>query len=877
MQLILDKCRDDIKKNGDVSYSFLQILSYGEKTIKVIILGFIASINEGVNRRRNALERSALKATALGNWIELIDRISETSPLMRSVALADFREIMEECDRASWQYEAVDLLNNALNILLSSERKLRKRVTLKQWFELYVQLRNKTRGHGSISTSMQKEIAEIVFKSIEIVRSKLSVLNRQWAYLRKTQKQKFHVQGLSDEHNIFNYLSTSKGQEYTDLQEGVYIFWDKPVLVNLIKFFRNEADELFEFDRDFTYPNDKWRQDNTYEAVSFHTGRIYYPSCHEYEIDPVYLPPSETDPLGEFGVIGDTYTNMPERRKGYVKRQKLESELLEELYKIDTHTVISLIGRGGIGKTWLTLAVAHRIAENGSEGDARFGCIVWFSARDVDLTEDGFNLVKPSSKNLQDISRQYANLIYIDDIVSKKKNIDVIELLGNHMTHGYNEFPGPILFIFDNFETIDDKAAVYSWLENSVRNPNKILITSREHAFRADYPIEILGMEKDEFDEMILKRCNKHNYQLAKHELVELYETTSGHPYIANLMLSYRIKTGDKEPSKLIVRNPDVFRMLFDRSFNRLSKEAQQLFLVLGNWNSGYADYAIIGVFEAIETNDADWNAALDELENLSLIESEALGNNGNRCYFLPIAAQLFCRQKIRLGYSYISLVPLLQELRKFGVISESSLKDDCTVFLSRYLKHYTSIQSTIDLSIFIKVVNTISLLCPKLSLVIYSTINHLPHISQGFNMRNLIENYLHSCKISSEFEKGWLALMDFLDRDNAPVELFNLVAAALENELTSIQLASCCGNLCNKYKRQFAEIDEELCYQYIEKIYGFLIDRTEELSADDLSRLAWLAINKHEQDRVAAKALAEQGLVREPNNNYCRKILEKL
>ena len=37
---------------------------------------------------------------------------------------------------------------------------------------------------------------------------------------------------------------------------------------------------------------------------------------------------------------------------------------------------------------------------------------------------------------------------------------------------------GPILFVLDNFETVNDPVEIYNWLDTYIRNPNKLLITS---------------------------------------------------------------------------------------------------------------------------------------------------------------------------------------------------------------------------------------------------------------------------------------------------------------------------------------------------------------------------------------------------------------
>ncbi len=60
------------------------------------------------------------------------------------------------------------------------------------------------------------------------------------------------------------------------------------------------------------------------------------------------------------------------------------------------------------------------------------------------------------------------------------------------------------LFVFDNFETLTNPEEIFEWLNTYIRNPNKILITSRiSRNFKADYPIEIRGMEEEESRELI--------------------------------------------------------------------------------------------------------------------------------------------------------------------------------------------------------------------------------------------------------------------------------------------------------------------------------------------------------------------------------------
>jgi ABC-type uncharacterized transport system YnjBCD ATPase subunit len=75
----------------------------------------------------------------------------------------------------------------------------------------------------------------------------------------------------------------------------------------------------------------------------------------------------------------------------------LERELYQTLVN-DRHPVITLVGRGGIGKTSLALTVLHKLTQ-----EEKFIGIVWFSARDIDLLPQGPKIVRPDVLTTADI------------------------------------------------------------------------------------------------------------------------------------------------------------------------------------------------------------------------------------------------------------------------------------------------------------------------------------------------------------------------------------------------------------------------------------------------------------------------------------------
>ena len=95
------------------------------------------------------------------------------------------------------------------------------------------------------------------------------------------------------------------------------------------------------------------------------------------------------------------------------------------------------------------------------------------------------------------------------------------------------------LFVFDNFETVTDPAELFRWIEAAVRNPNKVVITTRERAFRGDYPIEVGGMLEDEFSKLVRGTARQLGVEgLVTDEFVgEAYRESGGHPYVAKILI----------------------------------------------------------------------------------------------------------------------------------------------------------------------------------------------------------------------------------------------------------------------------------------------------------------------------------------------------
>lgn len=117
------------------------------------------------------------------------------------------------------------------------------------------------------------------------------------------------------------------------------------------------------------------------------------------------MPSSETEGLSQLDTVGNCFTNLPILTDNYIKRPELEKELESVISLEDRFPIITLKGRGGIGKTSLGIHVIRELAST-----ERFELIIWFSARDIDLHLEGPKQVQTKVLNQKDIAKDYGKI-----------------------------------------------------------------------------------------------------------------------------------------------------------------------------------------------------------------------------------------------------------------------------------------------------------------------------------------------------------------------------------------------------------------------------------------------------------------------------------
>ena len=662
------------RSDCDDTTLFLELLYLGEITLKLMVAGMVAAVDDDRDRHRYRLEHGLVRASGVGEWASALDDLL-TGPAAATLAPSAQSlsgELTKNYDLTSdtaWQVEAVAGIIQACRVLDAGYTPDARKVSARAWARHFAWLRNKTRGHGATTATNCGLMAPPLERSVAAVIDGFALFQVDWAYLHRNLTGKYRVIPISPTASSLDHLKRSND---ASLSDGIHVVFDNPRPVRLV----TSDVEL----SDFFVCNGGYN-DATYEVLSYVTDQRKHVDAADFRFPPTPLPESETEGQGTLELQGGMFGNLPPRRRDYVRRPQLEEELTKVLLN-DRHAVVTLVGRGGIGKTSLALEVLHDLA-----GDAladRFFAVLWFSARDVDLTELGPKLVRPRVVSIPDIADQFVDLLR--PAAALDKGFRKVDFLMDQLGAKHDE---PMLYVFDNFETVLDPQQMYEWLDNYVRPPNKILITTRLRDFKGDYPVEVSGMRRGEFDELVEQTARQLGIAAMMTPTLQqdLFDQSDGHPYIAKLLLGDLATLGKAVNFRQLVANrDDVLQALFERTYNQLTPLGQRLFLTLCGWRSAVPRLAIEAALLRAAGEPLDTGRAVDQLIRSSMVEATLTPDN-DEFLTVPLAAALFGRKKLQVSALRSAIDSDLDFLRMFGAAREADVQKGLMPRLNRLVK----------------------------------------------------------------------------------------------------------------------------------------------------------------------------------------------
>jgi len=336
----------------------------------------------------------------------------------------------------------------------------------------------------------------------------------------------------------------------------------------------------------------------------------------------------------------------------------------------DRHRIVTLVGRGGTGKTSLALEVLHGIAHS---IDDRFTGIVWLSARDIDLLPQGPKLVRPAALTTKDMAKQFVSLF--QPIGWDQREFDSEKYLASQLQESKE---GPLLLVFDNFETVRQPVDVFTWIDTYVRTPNKILITTRHRDFRGDYPVEVGGMTEPQCEQLVRATSLSLGMGTVTDQFQkEIYRESEGHPYVVKVLVGEAIDGKRiKRIERIVASRDDLLDALFERTYARLSPAARRVFLTLSNWRS-LVPQAVLdaALLRPSQKERIDTRAALEELRRVSFIDEHISSNDSAVFLGVPIVAAVFGKRKLSISQERTEIEDDTRFLHRFGPMQLSDLQ----------------------------------------------------------------------------------------------------------------------------------------------------------------------------------------------------------
>lgn len=841
---------------------FYDLLVAGEALLKLTVCALVALLDDDRERQRYALEHRLVRADGIGEWATVFDEAlsGPASQLLPDAASPIKRNFMQRwgANDSAWQRDVVLDLHHVLTCIDNTTEPLPAKVSLQRWLSVFARLRNRTRGHGAVTSQQCADTVETLERAIVSFGRNVPLFRLPWIYLRRNLTGKYRVIAIGGDVSAADYLKREANHQIPD---GVYIELSGAFHPVPLVFTDLDLSDFFVANGNFT--------GSAFEVLSYFTNEVEQRSEPDYTLPASALPASGTTARPALDVVGNCFSNMPPPIPDYVQRCALEAEL-RQLLLDDRHPIVTLVGRGGVGKTSLALQVLRGVSEASD-----FFAIVWFSARDIDLLPQGPKRVRPDVLTQREIAEQFGDCM--NSPGSAAKDFDPSALLADSMSGAAAD--GPFLFVFDNFETVRAPIDVYNWIDTNIRIPNKVLITSRFRDFKGDYPVEVGGMTLAEFREMTSATANRLGIgdRLTEQAINTLYQESDGHPYVAKVMLGEMAQSRRlASVERVMASREEILEALFERTFVALSPAEQRVFLTLCNWRSLVPRVALEAVLLRPANEDRiEVGSALDRLEQSSLIEVLGGRELAEQFIRVPVAAAVFGRRKLTVSSMKTAIDADTHVMHLFGAAQAADARRGIAPRVHRVLQSLaTRQQRGEDIEEDLAVIEFVAHHHPPTWLAIARLHEESPDRPRG--LRRAADAISHYLEKTDDDIEAWRRLAGLQEQVGDPVAEIHArlqVAVCPTATLHDISL------LANRFNALAAGgnlkvVQKDDRRAMAQRIRDLMESRAEELDATALSRLGWICL--HLQDQRAAQRYAELGLELDQFNQHCRALADR-
>ena len=840
---------DRERASGDVALCDSAVDSC-EGLIKHCAALLVASIPSDPGRaERYLLEHRLIRSSGVGEWGRAIQMcaVGHLNPLVQpqleevDASLADLSQSVRSGD---WRHTAVCALDEALEIVGVDVQ--RKKIRLLDFFTDFAKLRNKLDAHGAPDAATKARIGTALEPAARSVAENLMALQLPLVSVRKDAATGAPiVAGLSLMVEPIHMDLVRQHLEHEAFRPGAYVVASGVVGHAVLM---SPAQDL----RDLAYANGGYREiDCSAEYLSYSTGITSRVDVADWSLSPTSVRRSETAGLIELECRASTITNAPLVADGYVARPDIE-ELLVSSLSGERRDVVTLKGRGGIGKTTLALEAVRQLSLEGA-----FEMILWFSGRDLDLRESDAVRVHQDILSIADVDDLLAKLLPQCGL----RPMTFEELMAA-------EDLGRLLCIFDNFETIDDPGEAFAALDAMLRRPHKLLITTRHRDSRGDFPIDVPGMTKDEFRLLVDDSSRRLSVPAGRIDVNELYRVSEGHPYVAKVLMSELRDSPVISMGPALASREDLLEALFERTVERLSADSLHAFLLLCSWKSDVPEVGLDIAVNGVSSDDAiDVRAAVEELVASSLIEVS--GSYDELWIHVPFPAWTFGKRKLRSYPRELDVRMQREMLMLLGPVGMLEGEGDLAGAIESFWRNASQHVGLESWDEWRPRVERLATADPTLWTRLGRAYEQVgDDMAAGVAFRHRVEH--------DNDESTWLYLARLYERRDDDAAALNAWVRRAACDRASVADASHAANKVNSWlARERVEVSPgEPRRLLVEPLITVLEEKCAALSGQDFSRLAWLYV--HAGDTGSGINTARRGLERTPGEPHCQSFLDR-
>lgn len=345
------------------------------------------------------------------------------------------------------------------------------------------------------------------------------------------------------------------------------------------------------------------------------------------------------------------------------------------------------------------------------------------------------------------------------------------------------------------------------------------------------------------------------------------------------MLLGEVAKSGKTARVERIVASKDeVLDALFERTYSSLSPSAKQIFLTLCNWRSVVPTIAIEAVTLRTANEHLDVEAALDELRKASFIELTESEHDDGAFISIPLVATVFGKRKLDVSPMKSAVAANVAFLQYFGAAQKSDIRHGIGPRVERFFRRVADEVSKRPESLneYVAILEFLARRYPRGWWLLADLYEEVEQDASYPKTKECLGRFLEADVAVGERRDAWERMSRLCRRTSDGLgEIHALVELCSVPSIEFPAISNAINRWNQVFRQQFLPIATDERVILGTRLLNLAEVRIDEGNATDFSRVAWLALNLH--DNIRAKKFTQEGLTLDPSNEYCTKLAQKL